>query len=86
MPVKVVVASALVAVLFGEPEAKYRAPRQRPTDSTHAASYELANVCLVRSRRRPELRPALTAAFRLRARLCVDELLLITTARSNLLQ
>jgi predicted nucleic acid-binding protein len=37
-------------------------------------SYELANVCLVKSRRHPELRPALTAAFRLRTRLCVDEL------------
>lgn len=76
MAVKVVDASALAALLFGEPEANSVA--ERLGDARLVApmllSYELANVCLIKSRRHPELRLALTAAFRLRARLCVDEL------------
>ena len=35
--------------------------------------FELANVCLVKSRRYPERRPALRAAFELRDRLAVEE-------------
>ena len=76
MPVKVVDASALAALLFGEPEAD--SVVERLGDARLVAptllSYELANVCLIKSRRHPELRPALTAAFRLRARLSVDEM------------
>ena len=75
MPVKVVDASALAALLFGEPEADFVAERlgdarlMAPT----LLSYELANVCLIKSRRRPEQQPALTAAFRLRHQLAVEE-------------
>lgn len=36
-------------------------------------AFELANVCLVKSRRHPEKRSALVAAFRLRGRLGVEE-------------
>ncbi|MEO9191005.1 MAG: type II toxin-antitoxin system VapC family toxin [Acetobacteraceae bacterium] len=37
-------------------------------------AFELANVCLTKTRRHPEQRPALLAAFRLRARLGVEEI------------
>jgi predicted nucleic acid-binding protein len=75
MPVKVVDASALAALLFGEPEADAVAAQL-----THARlvapallAFELTNVCLIKSRRHPEKEPALTAAFRLRNRLAVEE-------------
>ncbi|HJU15340.1 MAG TPA: type II toxin-antitoxin system VapC family toxin [Stellaceae bacterium] len=75
MAVKVVDASALAALLFGEPEAE--AVAERLGDSRLVAptllGFELANVCLVKCRRYPEKQPALTAAFRLRTRLGVEE-------------
>ena len=63
MAVKVVDASALAARLGG---ARLLAPS--------LLGFELANVCLVKARRHPEQREALTAAFRLRARLGVTEM------------
>jgi predicted nucleic acid-binding protein len=36
--------------------------------------FELANVCLVKTRRHPEQRSALMAAFRLRGRLAVEQI------------
>ena len=75
MRVKVVDASAVAALLFGEPEAE--AVAARLADARLVAptllGFELANVCLVKSRRRPDQQPALTAAFRLRDRLAVEE-------------
>ena len=75
MPVKVVDASAVAALLFGEPEAE--AVAMRLADARLVAPallrFELANVCLVKSRRYPERRPALRAAFELRDRLAVEE-------------
>jgi len=75
MPVKVVDASALAALLFGEPEAE--AVAGQLGDARLVApvllGFELANVCLIKARRRPEQRPALTAAFRLRDRLAVEQ-------------
>lgn len=76
MAVKVVDASALAALLFGEPEAEAVAAR---LDGARLAAplllgFELANVCLIKARRHPEQREALTAAFRLRARLRVEEM------------
>ncbi len=75
MPVKVVDASALAALLFGEPEADYVAGQLG--DAALAApallDFELANVCLMKLRRHPEQRPLLTAAFRLLDRLAVEE-------------
>jgi predicted nucleic acid-binding protein len=75
MLVKVVDASALAALLFGEPEAE--AIAEQLTDARLVApallGFELANVCLIKSRRHPEQRPALIAAFRLRDRLAVEE-------------
>ena len=75
MPVKVVDASALAALLFGEPEAEAVAERLGDARLVAPAllGFELANICLIKSRRHPDQRPALTAAFRLRDRLAVDE-------------
>lgn len=76
MAVKVLDASALAALLFGEPEAEAVATR---LDGARLVAplllgFELANVCLIKARRHPEQREALTAAFRLRARLGVEEM------------
>lgn len=77
MAVKVVDASALAALLFGEPEAE--AVAERLGDARLVApsllAFELANVCLVKVRRHPKLRAALIAAFRLRTRLGVEEIM-----------
>jgi len=73
--VKVVDASAIAALLCGEPEAE-RVVEQMAGARLVAPSliaFELANVCLIKSRRHPELRSALTAAFRLRSQLAVEE-------------
>ena len=74
-PVKVVDASAIAALLFGEPEAGSVAEQLGDARLLAPAllGFELANVCLIKSRRHPEQREALAAAFRLRARLGVEE-------------
>lgn len=75
MPVKVVDASALAALLFGEPEAE--AVAVQLADARLIAPtllrFELTNVCLVKMRRHPAQAPELKAAFRLRDRLAVEE-------------
>lgn len=72
--IKVVDASAVAAILFGEPEAE--AIAERLTDARLAApsplGYELANVCLTKIRRQPAQRDALRAALRLAQRLKVE--------------
>jgi predicted nucleic acid-binding protein len=75
MPVKVVDASALAALLFGEPEAEAVAGRLAGARlfAPTLLGYELANVCLIKSRRHPEQRAALRSAFKLRDRLAVEE-------------
>jgi predicted nucleic acid-binding protein len=75
MPVKVVDASALAALLFGEPEAEAVAGRLGDARLVAPAllGFELANVCLIKSRRHPEKRIALMAAFRLRNQFGVEE-------------
>ena len=75
MPVKVVDASALAALLFGEPEAESVAEQLGDARLVAPAllGFELANVCLIKARRHPEQRPALTAAFRLRHQLAIEE-------------
>lgn len=74
-PVKVIDASALAALLFGEPEAE--AVVGQLSDARLVApallAFELANVCLLKWRRYPEQRVALTEAFRMRDRLAVDQ-------------
>lgn len=73
MAVKVVDASALAALLFNEPEADAIAAQLDGAQLAAPAllGFELANVCLIKSRRHPEQREALTTAFRLRSQLQV---------------
>ena len=76
MPAKVVVdASALAALLFGEPEAQ--AIAERLNDAALIAptlfSYELANICWKKIRRHPERRATLLEAYSLRDRLEIEQ-------------
>jgi predicted nucleic acid-binding protein len=75
MDVKVVDASAVAALLFGEPEAESIAGRL--TDARLVApallAFELADICRTKGLRQPQQRPALRAALALRRRLAVVE-------------
>ena len=75
MDVKVVDASALAALLYGEPEAETVARRlgHARLVAPTLLGFELANTCLVKSRRHLEQRSALMAAFQLRQRLRIQE-------------
>ena len=75
MAAKVVDASALAALLFGEPEAEIVAEQLENAQLVAPAllGFELANVGLIKCRRYPAQSQALTAAFRLRERLAVRE-------------
>jgi predicted nucleic acid-binding protein len=72
--IKVVDASALAALVFGEPEAEAVAALLKGARlaAPSLLDFELANVCLVKMRRRPEQREALRAAFGLAQRLAVE--------------
>jgi predicted nucleic acid-binding protein len=76
MAVKVVDASALAALLFGEPEGEAVAGKLGDAHLSAPAllSFELANVCLIKTRRHPAQGPALAAAFALRHRLAVEQM------------
>jgi predicted nucleic acid-binding protein len=76
MAVRVVDASALAALLFGEPEAEAVAALidESQLVAPSLLAFELANVCLVKCRRHPEQRDALVAAFHLREQLGVEEI------------
>jgi predicted nucleic acid-binding protein len=76
MPTKIVVdASALAALLFGEPEGPKVA--ERLGDSSLIApslfSYELANICWKKLRRYPEKRATLLEAYSLLGRMEIEE-------------
>jgi predicted nucleic acid-binding protein len=74
--VKVVDTSAIAALLFGEPEAEAIAEQLGTVRLVAPAliGFELANVCLIKSRRHPEKRAMLTAAFKLRGQLGLEEI------------
>jgi predicted nucleic acid-binding protein len=74
--VKVVDASALAALLFGEPEAEAVAAQLDGARlvAPGLLAFELANVCLMKCRRHPDRREAILAAHRLRGRLGVEEI------------
>lgn len=76
MAVKVVDASALAALLFGEPEGDAVAARLGDARLVAPAllGFELGNVCLIKQRRHPDRKPALTMAFELHHRLGVEEM------------
>jgi predicted nucleic acid-binding protein len=71
---RVVDASALAALLFGEPEAEAVATRLEGMRlaAPSLLTFELANVCLVKCRRHPAQRGALRAALALRASLGIE--------------
>jgi predicted nucleic acid-binding protein len=71
MPVKVVDASAIAALMFGEPEAREAATRLRGATIAAPAllPFEIASVCLKKLMRHPEQRELLLAASRLFNRL-----------------
>lgn len=75
MVIKVVDASAIAALLFGEPEASVIAARL--TDAKLAAPpllpFEVASVCLKKLRRHPEQREALLTAHQLLGRMAIAE-------------
>jgi predicted nucleic acid-binding protein len=72
--IKIVDASALAALLFGEPEAPTIAERLNGARlaAPSLLNYELANVCLTKMRRHPSQRDTLRAAFGLADRLRVE--------------
>jgi predicted nucleic acid-binding protein len=75
MAVRVVDASAVAALLFGEPEADTIATQ---LDNVRLLvpsllGFELANVCLIKMRRHPEQREALRTAFDLYEHLGLEE-------------
>jgi predicted nucleic acid-binding protein len=76
MAIKVVDASAVASLLFGEPDAE--AVARRLVDAHLVAptllGFELANVCLVKCRRHPAQRETMRKAFRLRDRLRIEEI------------
>jgi predicted nucleic acid-binding protein len=71
MPVKVVDASTIAALMFGEPEAREAAARLRGASLAAPAllPFEIASVCLKKLMRHPEQRELLLAASRLFNRL-----------------
>lgn len=72
--IKVVDASALAALLFGQPEAEVIANQLEGARlaAPSLLDFELANICLIKIRRQPSQREALRAAFRLAHRLRID--------------
>jgi predicted nucleic acid-binding protein len=75
MPARVVDASALAALLFGEPEANQvaKALRRGPLFAPTLLRYEVASVCLKKIRRHPARRADLLAALDLLARMDLQE-------------
>jgi predicted nucleic acid-binding protein len=74
MPVEVVDASAVAALLFAEPEAE-RVVKRLGTALLVAPTlldFELASICLKKMRRHPERRAAFREALALRTRLAID--------------
>ncbi|SMF00072.1 Predicted nucleic acid-binding protein, contains PIN domain [Tistlia consotensis] len=74
--VRVVDASALAAILFGEPEGARVAALLADARlvAPHLQAFELANVCVVKCLRHADRRAAIRRAFGLRTRLAIAEL------------
>ena len=74
MAVRVVDASALGALLFGEPDGAAVAERLRGAELIAPAllPFEVANICLKKMRRHPDQRDALMVAFGMLDQMEVD--------------
>lgn len=72
--VEVVDASALAALLLGEPEAVQVAQRLLSARLVAPAllQFELANICLTKLRRHPQQRDAILAGYALRERMAIE--------------
>ena len=75
MAVKVIDASALAAILFGEPEAEDVSKRLRGSRLVTPAllPFEVASVCLKKIRRHPEMRQQMLDAYARREAVGVEE-------------
>ena len=73
--VSVVDASAIAAILFGEPEGEAVAQFLAGSRLVAPAllAFELANVCLIKMRRHPHRQEALFEALQLRERMALEE-------------
>lgn len=71
----IVDASAIVALIFNEPEAERIAGLVKGQKLATATifGFELANVCLMKSRRQPQQRDAIMAAYGLLHHLDIEE-------------
>ncbi len=73
VPTKVVDASAIAAILFGEPDARVvRQPGGHQLFASPLLDFDLSNVCLKKLRRHPDRRSELWAGFRWRSRLAIE--------------
>jgi predicted nucleic acid-binding protein len=75
MPGKVTDASAVAAILFGEPEAQLIAERlgDAPLLVPPLFRYEIANICWKKLRRYPERRERLLEGYSLLGRMQIEE-------------
>lgn len=76
MAVKVVDASAVGALLFGEPDGPEIAMRLRESRVVAPAllPFEIASICVKKLRRYPDLRDSLQQGLRLFGRLAIEQL------------
>jgi len=74
MPVKIVDASALAALLFGEPEGAAVAKRLQDGELVAPAllAFEIANICLKKMARHSDRRDALLEAFTIYRRMAIE--------------
>lgn len=75
MPVKVIDASALAAVVFAEPKAEEVVSRLQGCTLAAPAllPFEMASICLEKLRRYPEQRSLLLAAYRMAGRMEIEQ-------------
>jgi len=74
MAVKVVDASAVIAIIFAEPAAETIAPQIRGATLFAPALllFEIVNACVTKLRRQPELRDEILEAFAIQAGLAIE--------------
>jgi predicted nucleic acid-binding protein len=72
--IKVADASAVAALLYGEPQGEAVAERLEDARLVAPAllGFEVANVCLTKMRQHPRRKEALLAAFRIMDRLAIE--------------
>lgn len=76
MPVKVIDASAIAAVIFSEPEADWVVGRieSYSLSAPQLLPFEIANVCLKKLRQHPKNREAILSAYALFSKIEIEEI------------